>query len=107
MKACGLHPSVAAMGSPQAFAGEAMSEKPNAGDPTLERVRAAKKATEKTFSALAKVVGIGITRIGGVYGLKVNVESAPVTAAALPTEIEGIPVHVEVVGTVKKRPARS
>lgn len=83
-----------------------MSDQPHVGDPTLERVRNAKNAAEKTFSAWAKVVGIGITRIGGVYGLKVNVASAPSTAAALPREIECIPVHVEVVGPLKKRPAR-
>ena len=107
LKACSLHSSVAVTGNPQAAAGDAMSKKPNAGDRTLEQVRAAKKAAEKTFAALAKVVGIGITRIDGVYGLKVNVESTPATMAAFPVEIEGVPVRVEVVGTVRKRPARS
>jgi preprotein translocase subunit Sss1 len=106
VKSCGLPSSVTRTSNPQAAAGDSMSEKSNAEEPTLDRVRAAKKTAEKTFAALAKVVGIGITRIGGVYGLKVNIESAPATVTALPAEIEGCPVHVEVVGTVKKRPTR-
>lgn len=83
-----------------------MSKKPNAGDSTLEQVRAAKKVAQKTFAALANVVGIGITRIEGGYGLKVNVESALAGKIAPPAEINGIHVRVEVVGVLKKRAAR-
>lgn len=77
------------------------------GNSTLQQVRAAKAAAQKTFSPLAKVVGIGITRIGGAYGLKVNLEQEPASKAALPVEIEGVPVRVEVVGTLRPHVSRS
>lgn len=70
---------------------------------TLESARAAKPAAQKVFAALADVVGVGITRIGDGYGVKVNLRAAPATGVELPTEVDGVPVRVEVVGTIRKR----
>ncbi len=70
---------------------------------SLEAARAAKAEEHETFTALAPVVGVGITRIGDGYGLKVNLQQAPAAGVALPDEINGIPVRVEVVGAVRKR----
>jgi len=72
-------------------------------DCALDEVRAVKAEAQKAYGQLARVVGVGITRIGDGYGLKINLESAP--AAAVPTAFKGVPVRVEVVGAIKKQAA--
>ncbi len=72
---------------------------------TLEQARAAKTEALDVFQRLARLSGVGITRIGRGYGLKVNVEVAPSAGVALPTSIKGVPVKVEVVGPLRKRAA--
>jgi hypothetical protein len=72
---------------------------------TLEEARAAKAEAHGVFARLAKVNGIGLTRVGNGYGLKVNVECAPEGDQSLPTDVRGVPVKVEVVGVIKKRAA--
>ncbi len=54
---------------------------------------------------VARLAGVGITRIGEGYGLKINLEEAPAKNAPLPADIDGVPVRIEVVGPIKKRPA--
>jgi hypothetical protein len=44
---------------------------------------------------------VGITRLGDGYALKLNV--AAEAAPGLPTELDGVPVIVEVVGRITKR----
>jgi hypothetical protein len=68
---------------------------------TLDEARAAKSEAATVFGSLADVVGVGITRIGEGYGLKINLREK--VAAALPTEIAGVPIQVEVVGRIEKR----
>ncbi len=70
--------------------------------PTLEEARAAKPKALEAFAPLVSVVGIGITRIGGGYGVKVNLENAPSPEVALPASVAGVPVRVEVVGLVRR-----
>ena len=70
---------------------------------TLDRARAAKARAHQVFSKFADVVGVGITTIGSEYGLKVNVSSPPPSSDTLPTEVDGVPVRVEVVGKIRKR----
>ena len=65
---------------------------------TLDEVRAAKPRALEVFESLATVVGVGITRIGTGYGLKVNLRVAPSADTPLPTEVDGVPVRLEVVG---------
>ena len=68
---------------------------------TLDEARAAKAEAESVFSALASVVGVGITRVGEGYGLKINLlEESKMT---LPEEVAGVPIQVEVVGPIVKR----
>lgn len=69
---------------------------------TLESARAAKPAAHKVFAALADVVGVGVTRVGTGYGVKVNLRVAPAEGVVLPADIKGVPVRVEVVGTIRK-----
>jgi hypothetical protein len=70
---------------------------------TLDRARAAKARAHEVFSKLADVVGVGITTIGSEYGLKVNLSSPPPSLKDLPTEVDGVPVRVEVVGKIRKQ----
>jgi hypothetical protein len=70
---------------------------------TLDEARAAKPKALAEFSRSASVVGVGITRIDGGYGVKVNLSSPPARDAALPDLIDGVPIRVEVVGTIRKR----
>jgi hypothetical protein len=72
-------------------------------EPTLDQVRAAKPHALEAFKGLGKVAGVGITRVGKGYGLKINLEEAPVSDVTLPETIKGIPVRVEVVGPLRKR----
>ena len=81
-----------------------MSE-PDQKATTLEQARAAKTEAHDVFQRLARLAGIGITRIGQGYGLKVNVETPPADGVVLPNVVNGVPVKVEVVGTLRKRAA--
>ena len=68
---------------------------------TLDEVRAAKTQAHALLADFP-VVGVGITRIGDGYGLKVNL-SAKVARGQLPETVAGVPIQVEVVGTIAKR----
>jgi hypothetical protein len=70
---------------------------------TLDEARAAKAKALTAYKGNASVVGVGITRIDGGYGVKVNLDSAPATDTDLPRLIDGVPIRVEVVGTIRKR----
>jgi hypothetical protein len=70
---------------------------------TLAQARAAKAAALRQFEDLGTVVGVGVTRIDGEYAVKVNLSEPPAEGVELPGEIDGVPVQVEVVGTIRKR----
>ena len=73
-------------------------------DAALQRVRAVKPHAEATLSCLLGEIAIGITRIGGEYGFKVNLASAPSPDIEIPATVEGVPIRVEVTGLISKRP---
>lgn len=80
---------------------------PVMADAPLEAARAAKPAVERAFAALGDgvgVVGVGITRIGAGYGVKVNLSAAPRPDVVLPENVAGVPVRVEIVGQIRKSP---
>lgn len=70
---------------------------------TLEDARTAKPKALRVFGRKAAVVGVGITQIDGGYGLKINLREPPQPGANLPETLDGVPVRVEVVGTLQKR----
>jgi hypothetical protein len=72
---------------------------------TLEKAQAAKKTVLRRFETLGKVVAVGITRVAGQYGVKVNLSEPVEAGTKLPTEIDGVPVHVEVTGSIRARRA--
>jgi hypothetical protein len=68
---------------------------------TLEQARAAKPRVVAVFKRLAPVVGVGITQMNGGYAVKVNLQAAPPQGTPLPESVDGVPVRVEVVGTIR------
>ena len=71
----------------------------------LDQARAAKERAKAIFEGNDSVVGIDITRIGEVYGVKVNLDAPPITYAEFPEAIDGVPVRIDVVGPNRPRPA--
>ncbi len=69
----------------------------------LDEARAAKERAKSIFAGKASVVGIGLTRIGDGYGVKVNLDAPPASDANLPKTIDGVPVRVEVIGPIRPR----
>ena len=69
----------------------------------LERARAAKERAKVIFAGKASVVGVGINRVAGGFGVKVNLSEPAPPDADLPETIDGVPVRVEVVGAIRKR----
>jgi hypothetical protein len=69
----------------------------------LDEARAAKERAKSIFAGQSSVVGIGLTRIGGGYGVKVNLNAPPAPNADLPETIDGVPVRVEVIGPIRLR----
>jgi len=70
---------------------------------TIDEARAAKGRALEIFGRLATVVGVGITRMDDGYGLKVNLREAPRPGVAIPKAVEGVPVRVEIVGSIRPR----
>ena len=69
----------------------------------LEAARAAKAKARRFFSRFGEVSGVGITRKGNDYAVKVNMKSAPRGQSKWPDEIDGVPVMVDIVGTIRKQ----
>jgi hypothetical protein len=70
---------------------------------SLEQATAAKREALRRFGKLATLTGVGITRVGGEYAVKVNVSEPLDDDAAVPADIEGVPVRVEVTGAIRSR----
>jgi hypothetical protein len=70
---------------------------------TLERARAAKGPVLEQFRRLGDVVGVGITRIRNGYAVKVNLSTPLAPGVVAPTEVAGVPVRVEVTGSLSPR----
>jgi len=69
---------------------------------TLGAARAAKEEAKRQLADKADVVGVGLTKAkAGGYAVKVNVKNAP--AQPMPKKVQGVPLVVEVVGTIRKR----
>lgn len=70
---------------------------------TLDDARTAKAKALRLFSRQAVVVGVGITEIDGGYGVKVNLGETSRRGLDFPESVDGVPVQVEIVGTISKR----
>ncbi|MBX3180729.1 MAG: hypothetical protein KF886_25560 [Candidatus Hydrogenedentes bacterium] len=70
---------------------------------TLSQARAAKPRVHELLRAMPQLAGVGITRVGKGYAVKVNLTEPPGDDLGVPTELDGVPIRVEVVGYVTKR----
>ncbi len=69
----------------------------------IEQARAAKASAKTELASVPGMVGIGLTKVGDDYALKVNLRSALPARVHLPERINGVAVRVEVVGPILKR----
>lgn len=70
---------------------------------SIEDARRAKPKATRAAKTCAAVVGVGLTKIGGSYAVKVNLREAAPAAAKLPRTIDGVRVLYEVVGPIARR----
>lgn len=69
----------------------------------LEAARNAKEKAKEIFSRFGFINGVGLTRQGEGYAVKVNFASEPRDRSDMPNAIEGIPVIIDVVGPLHKQ----
>ena len=67
---------------------------------TIHDARAAKLQVKKKLSRVPGLVGVGLTRHGDGYAVKVNLQKA-LQGKQFPTEIAGVPLVFEIVGGIK------
>ena len=70
---------------------------------SIEEARRAKPKAAQAAKACAAVVGVGLTKIGASYALKVNLREAAPADARLPRTVDGVRVLYEVVGPIRRR----
>jgi hypothetical protein len=70
---------------------------------SLEQARAAKESAKVLLAALPGVVGVGITKVGEDYALKVNLRAPLPAGMSAPERIGDVPVKIEVVGRIARR----
>jgi hypothetical protein len=68
---------------------------------TIEAARAGKEQARRRFARLPGVVGIGLTRCGLGYAIKINVDR-PVAPGTIPGYLDGVPIVTECVGSISK-----
>ncbi len=66
----------------------------------LEAARAAKAKALRQFARVPEVNGIGLSRRGDAYVLKINCETQP--SVEIPDSIDGVEVITEIVGMIHK-----
>lgn len=71
---------------------------------SIEEARAAKVKVGRILGDHPDLRGVGIARANGSFGLKVNLADGR-DAGAVPCDVDGVPVLVEVVGEVRAYPA--
>ena len=74
-------------------------------DTSIEQARKVKSKASEAAWAQASVVGVGLTKVGGSYAVKVNLREPVPKSAQLPSQIDGVRVLYEVVGPISRRGA--
>jgi hypothetical protein len=70
---------------------------------SIEQARAAKQSAKTLLAALPGQVGVGITKVGDDYAVKVNLSQPLPAGVSAPERIGDVPVCIEVVGKITKR----
>lgn len=68
---------------------------------SIQQARKAKGTLARTLADAKGLVGLGITKVGKDYAVKVNFSTEP--QKRVPSTLAGVPVRVEVVGKIRKR----
>ena len=68
---------------------------------SLIAAQAAKEQARCRLADVPGLLGIGLTRVGDGYAVKVNLQAA-VADESLPAELDGVPLVFEVVGAIKR-----
>ncbi len=79
-------------------------EEPNKAQ--IEQARAAKNKLAALLRDLPELNGIGLTRAGDGFAVKINLSGPPGPGTVIPAIFEGVPVLVETVGPVTPRGRR-
>ena len=69
---------------------------------TLDEARAAKRKAAERLARVPEVNGIGVVRVQGGYGLKVNL-AEEVAAGTIPDTVDDVPLQIAVVGRIRRR----
>lgn len=69
---------------------------------TIDQARAAKETAKTQLASVPGLVGIGLTKVGADYALKINLRAALPAGVRLPDQIAGVSLRVEVVGEIRK-----
>ena len=69
---------------------------------SIDAARLAKDMAKQELALVPGLVGIGLTRRGAGYALKINLDHA-LAADAMPQQVNGVPLVVEIVGPITKR----
>jgi hypothetical protein len=69
---------------------------------SLDQARAAKQKVKELLADRAVINGVGISSVNERYAVKVNMTRPPTADDAIPTQVDGVPVNVEVVGNIRK-----
>ena len=75
---------------------------PSSPPVTIDAARSAKAAVKQQLARVPGLVGVGVTRRDGGYAVKVNLDHA-LAPGAVPSQVNGVPLVVEVVGSITKR----
>lgn len=67
---------------------------------TLDEAKRVKSAAGERLLALSGVKGVGVTRRGDGFALKVNVDRAE-AGEAVPPQIDGVDVVIETIGKIR------
>jgi hypothetical protein len=62
---------------------------------SLEQAQAAKAEAQSVFSKICDVMGIGITKVGRRYAIKMNLRGPLWKKASAPKAVRGVPVKLE------------
>lgn len=68
---------------------------------TYTQAERAKEHAAQIFDRHASVVSIGVTQADDGFALRVGLETPPRDPSRLPDKVDGVPVQVNVVGTIQ------
>ncbi len=70
---------------------------------TIADARRVKEQARALTESVAKVTGVGVTKVKGQYAVKVNVRTRSAKMDSLPKKIDGVTVVYAVTGPIKPR----